>query len=93
MNSKSQIDVNISFDRYDQCLLEGFSRDLNSIAEKWYLRTKTTSFTVFEDKIEVTFVYDRYKCRSLKGFISDLDSLVEKWHQRTNLMVLYTKST
>ena len=50
MNNNSLIEINIIFGRYDQAAIDGFSKDLTAIAEKWHLQTKATSFTVIEKK-------------------------------------------
>ena len=49
-NNNSLIEINKVFGRYDQAAIEGFSKDLNAIAEKWHLQTKATSFSVIENK-------------------------------------------
>jgi hypothetical protein len=48
MTNNTQIEINIIFGQYDQTSIEGFNKDLNAIAEKWGLKTKSTSFSVVE---------------------------------------------
>jgi len=48
----SQVELNVVFDNYDQKSFEGFCTELNEIARKWQLYTKTTSFTISQKKVK-----------------------------------------
>ena len=50
----SEIEVKIVFDRYNQQALERFTKELNALAEKWKLNTKTTTLTVREQSIRLS---------------------------------------
>ena len=43
MNKKSEVEVKIVFDRYNQHALENFTKDLTALAAKWKLPTKIKS--------------------------------------------------
>ena len=50
MNNHSQIEIQMVFGQYDQTLIDGFSKDLAALAEKWQLQTKSTCYSFKETK-------------------------------------------
>ena len=50
MNNQSQIEIQMVFCQYDQTLIDGFSKDLAALAEKWQLQTKSTCYSIKEQK-------------------------------------------
>ena len=46
-----KIEVNIVFAQYDQKSFDGFNLELLELAEKWKLRTMTTSFSITQHSI------------------------------------------
>ena len=50
MNNQSQIEIQMVFGQYDKTLIDGFCKDLSALAEKWQLQTKSTCFSIKEQK-------------------------------------------